>query len=93
MPTIRKRQDWGLFLLILKKHGVAYGMSEPLAYYRKRRGSISMKKRALVKYNMQVYRKVLGYSKAKASVYLWLVFMPTYFSKKIVTWMRNLFYS
>ena len=93
MPTIRKRQDWGLFLLILKKHGVGYGMCEPLAYYRKRRGSISMKKSTLIKYNMLVYQKVLGYSKAKASLFFWAVFMPTYFSKKFATWVRNLFYS
>ena len=92
MPTLRKRQDWGLFLLILKKFGVAYGMKEPLAYYRKRKGSISMKKRELIKYNKQVYQKVLGYSKIKATLYFWMVFMPTYFSKKVYMWWTNLFY-
>ena len=30
-PDIRKRQDWGLWLNILKKVKVAYGMKEPLA--------------------------------------------------------------
>ena len=34
MPTIRKRQDWGLWLIILRKCRVAYGMKEPLAVYR-----------------------------------------------------------
>lgn len=92
MPTLRKRQDWGLFLHILQRHGTAYGMKEPLAYYRRREGSISTKKRALIKYNMQVYRKVLGYSKVKATLYLWLVFMPTYFAKKVGVWLRNIFF-
>ena len=67
-------------------------MKEPLAYYRRREGSISTKKRALIKYNMQVYRKVLGYSKVKATLYLWLVFMPTYFAKKVGVWLRNIFF-
>lgn len=93
MPTIRKRQDWGLFLLILREHGVAYGMSEPLAYYRKRRGSISMKKRTLIKYNILVYRRVLGYSKVKSILFFWTVFMPTYFLKCMSAWVRNLFNS
>lgn len=90
MPTIRKRQDWGLFLLILKEHGVAYGMSEPLAYYRKRRGSMSAKKYTLVKHNALMYMKVLGYSPLKARLYVWLVFMPTYLVKKVCIGLRNL---
>ena len=93
MPTIRKRQDWGLFLLILKEHGIAYGLNEPLAYYRKRKDSISTKKYSLIKYNVKVYQKVLGYSKTQAHLYMWLVFMPTYFLKRLYTWARNVFYS
>lgn len=44
MSSIRKRQDWGLWLEILAKCKVAYGIKEPLAYYRIRKGSISNKK-------------------------------------------------
>lgn len=92
MPTLRKRQDWGLFLLILKNFGVAYGIKEPLAYYRKHRDSISTQKYTLVKYNIKVYQKVLGYTKAKSALYMWLVFMPTYFFKRLRMWVQNLFY-
>lgn len=44
MSSIRKRQDWGLWLEILAKCKVTYGIKEPLAYYRIRKGSISNKK-------------------------------------------------
>ena len=44
MPPLRKRQDWGLWLMILKKCRTAYGMKEPLAIYRQRTDSISSKK-------------------------------------------------
>lgn len=91
MPTIRKRQDWGLFLLILKEWGVAYGMSEPLAYYRKRGDSISAKKFTLIKHNILIYRKVLGFSSVKSCFYVWMVFMPSYFLKKIGIKVCNLF--
>lgn len=92
MPTLRKRQDWGFFLQILKEHRVAYGMREPLAYYRRRSDSISTRKCSLIKYNMQVYKKVLGYSKAKSAIYMWLVFMPTYLLKRTCRGVRNLFF-
>ena len=41
MPTIRKRQDWALFMMIVRQCKVAYGIEEPLAYYRVRSDSIS----------------------------------------------------
>lgn len=82
MPTIRKRQDWALFLTIMKKCRVAYGMVEPLAYYRKTPDSISRKKITLLKYNAQVYQHVFGYSVLTSYLYLFLVFLPTYFVKK-----------
>ena len=42
MPTIRKRQDWALFLQIIKECKVCYSYpSKPLAYYCVRKNSIS----------------------------------------------------
>lgn len=82
MPTIRKRQDWALFLMIMKKCEVAYGMVEPLAYYRKTPESISRKKLTLLKYNAKVYQHVFGYSIPTSYLYLFLIFLPTYFIKK-----------
>jgi len=81
MPTIRKRQDWALFLNILKKCRTAYALQEPLALYRKTPESISRKKFALLKYNAQVYQTVFGYSKAKSYAYLYGIFLPSYFTK------------
>lgn len=83
MAPIRKRQDWGLWLEILAKCKVAYGLKEPLAYYRVRTGSISNKKFALVKHNINVYRQILKYSTLKAYLYFGFVFVPSYLLKKM----------
>ena len=83
MSSIRKRQDWGLWLEILSKCKVAYGMKEPLAYYRVRSGSISNKKLALIKHNINVYRTILKYPPLKAYLFFYFVFVPSYLWKKI----------
>lgn len=78
MPEIRKRQDWALFLTILKRCGVAWGIRRPVAYYRRRAGSVSSRKLRLLGYNARVYRVVLGYSWLRAYAYLLFCFLPTY---------------
>jgi len=83
MPTIRKRQDWGLWLLIVKKCRYAYGLKTPLAVYRLRDNSISSSKWSLVSFNIKVYREVLNYSLFKSYLIFILLFLPTYFFKKI----------
>lgn len=83
MPLLRKRQDWGLWIEILSKCKVAYGVKEPLAYYRVRNGSISSKKLSLIKYNIAVYRTILNYSAVKAFLFFFFIFLPSYFAKKI----------
>lgn len=90
MPTIRKRQDWALFLTILQKCGKAYGMIEPLAIYRRVPGSISANKLKLVKYNAKVYQHVFGYSKFTSYLYVLFIFLPTYFLKRFTNWIANL---
>lgn len=90
MPTIRKRQDWALFLTILKKCGNAYGMIEPLAIYRRVPGSISANKFKLVKYNAKVYQHVFGYSQTLSYLYVLFIFLPTYFVKRTTNWVTNL---
>ncbi|MED4127779.1 MULTISPECIES: glycosyltransferase family 2 protein [Shouchella] len=57
MPTIRTRQDLMLWLAILKKGHIAYGMNEELAAYRKVGGSISSNKWKAAKQNWHIYRK------------------------------------
>lgn len=81
MPSIRKRQDWALFLTIIKECGVAYGIQEPLAYYRIRKGSVSNRKLSLIKYNAQVYKDILGFSTIKSYIYLFFRFLPAYTAK------------
>lgn len=83
LPDLRKRQDWGLWLRVMARCRVAYGMKEPLAYYRIRSGSISRNKMSLVRFNISVYEKVLGYSRVRAFLMFAFVFLPAYFMKKL----------
>lgn len=83
MSSLRKRQDWGLWLEIIAKCKVAYGVKEPLAYYRLRKGSISNKKLSLIKYNINVYRTILKYSSLKSYFLFLFMYMPSYIGKKI----------
>jgi teichuronic acid biosynthesis glycosyltransferase TuaG len=62
ISAIRKRQDWMLWLKILKKIKIAHPVPESLAYYRIRDNSISTSKLDLIKYNFAVYRKFHGFS-------------------------------
>ena len=55
IDKIRKRQDWMLWLTILKKIKVAQPIPEVLAYYRVRKNSISASKIELLKFNFNVY--------------------------------------
>jgi teichuronic acid biosynthesis glycosyltransferase TuaG len=57
ISSIRKRQDWMVWLTILKKIKTAYPVTESLAFYRIRQNSISSSKTALLKHNYSVYRK------------------------------------
>lgn len=82
MPTIRRRQDWAYKLLLLKKGFDAYGIPEPLAYYRVGNQSLSSNKFKLFKYNFAVFRKVLRYSLVK-SFYKMCAFLPFYFIFKL----------
>ncbi|MBQ9230107.1 MAG: glycosyltransferase family 2 protein [Prevotella sp.] len=81
MPAIRKRQDWALFLNILKECQICFCVTEPLAYYRQRTHSVSSNKLSLIKYNVNVYETVFGFSKIRAYLYFLTHFMPTYYLK------------
>jgi glycosyltransferase involved in cell wall biosynthesis len=58
MPDISKRQDFALWLKILKKIPVACGLNEPLAYYRVRTASISSNKFKASLYNWKLYKDI-----------------------------------
>jgi hypothetical protein len=70
MPEIRKRQDFGLWLKILRRVPVAYGLDEPLAEYRVRSSdSVSSNKLKASLYNWRLYREVEKLPLAKALYY------------------------
>ncbi|WP_298515431.1 glycosyltransferase [uncultured Kordia sp.] len=81
MPNIRKRQDWALWLTLIKKVGFAYSLEEPLAKYRVRENSISSNKLNLLKYNYTIYRKALKFGAFKSSLYLIRFLIEHFFIK------------
>ena len=82
MPERRKRQDWALWLSILKKIGHTKGIQEPLAKYRIRENSISNNKTALLKYNYLIYSEFLKYSRLKSMFRMGVFLKEHFFVKK-----------
>ena len=62
VPHIKKRNDFALWLQVLKKIDIGYGMSEILASYRVRSDSLSGNKLKLIKYHWELYRKIERHS-------------------------------
>ena len=56
--NIKRRNDFVMWLAVIKKAKYAYGLQEILGYHRVRSGSISYKKSDLMKYQWKVYRKI-----------------------------------
>ena len=84
ISPIRKRQDWMLWLSILKKIKSTKPVPESLAYYRIRSNSISTAKVNLLQYNYAVYKQYHGFNQIVSAlcmlVFLWnqLVIKPRY---------------
>lgn len=68
VPEIKKRNDFALWLKILKKEPYVYGMQDCLARYRVRTDSISHNKMKLIKYHWILYKKIEKLSVIKTSV-------------------------
>ncbi|MNQ83918.1 putative teichuronic acid biosynthesis glycosyltransferase TuaG [compost metagenome] len=62
IEATQKRQDWRLWLTILKQIQVTKPVPEPLAFYRIRKDSISSSKFKLIKHNFGVYREFHGFN-------------------------------
>jgi len=63
VPAIRKRNDFALWLQILKKTKYCYGMTDILATYRMgRSGSVSSNKIKQAKYHWQLYYEIEGHN-------------------------------
>lgn len=75
MPLILKRQDYALWLKILKQIPYGYGMNEPLAYYNVRNISISSNKLTTSLYNWKLYREIEKLPLHKAIYYFgWYIY-------------------
>lgn len=70
MKDLKNRQDWLLWLDLLKKTDYAYNVSEKIAYYRERNDSISSNKIKMMKFNWLIYYKYEGFSFIKSSYYI-----------------------
>jgi hypothetical protein len=78
-PCIKKRQDWGLWLIALKKsRSNSIGLDQTIAKYRVHRNSISRNKLNLLKHNFTVYHKCLNFSYIK-SLFFMVLFLYEYF--------------
>lgn len=69
MPDIRKRQDFGLWLRILKMVDAGHPIPESLAQYRVRSGSVSANKLTAAKYTWSIYRDVEKLGLARSAYY------------------------
>jgi hypothetical protein len=68
MPEMLKRQDYALWLSIMRDGHDARGLAEPLAVYRAQQaGSLSSNKLSLVSYNWALYREHEGLSVPRAT--------------------------
>lgn len=62
MPLIRSRHDFALWLQLLKTHGTAYGIPEPLAVLHLAKGTLSANKIVSTYDTWRMYRDVIGLS-------------------------------
>lgn len=91
MPLIRRRQDYGLWLSLLKRTGYAYGLNDDsLAKYRLRSGSISSNKATTSVYTWRLYREVERLNIIKAVYYFSHYFIRAVLRKKFPSIARKL---
>lgn len=83
----RKRQDWIMWLTILKSTQIGQPVPESLAFYRVRENSLSASKIDLLKHNFGVYRNFHGFNLPKSIIcmfgflFVQLVVKPFYVKK------------
>lgn len=83
MPLIRKRQDFGLWLRLLKKTNYAYGLNETLAQYRVHSDSISANKVNAAIFTWCLYRDIEQLNIAKSLYYFIHYAVRGFFRNKI----------
>ena len=84
MPLVKKRQDFALWLELLKRFQYAYSIKNNLGFYRIRAGSLSRSKTDAFKYYWRVLRDVGGCSLPYASFNLLCYLIIVFIKKKNV---------
>lgn len=92
MPEIGVSEDWATWIKVTQKTGYAYSINRPLWKYRSVEGSLSSNKLRLAMGNLDMYKKVLGYSSLKSLLVFSFIFLPTYFNKKMHNWFDSFKY-
>jgi teichuronic acid biosynthesis glycosyltransferase TuaG len=69
LPDILKRQDYALWLQILRDGHVARGLNQVLAHHRIHGSSISRNKADAARYQWRVYRELEGLGRVKSAWY------------------------
>ncbi|WP_331459119.1 glycosyltransferase family 2 protein [Pseudoalteromonas sp. NZS100] len=91
MPLVKKRQDFALWLELLKKFEYAKGYQESLGFYRIREGSLSRSKLDAFKYYWLVLRKVGKLNILSATFNLLCYLVIVFLKKKHINIYHKLF--
>lgn len=75
IPNIKKRNDYVMWLQVIKKEKYLYGLEEPLSSHRIRNDAISSNKSSLVSYHWKVYREIekLSFVKSSYLIVYWII--------------------
>lgn len=83
MPSLRRAEDWGLWMLYLRDTDYIYTYPKALWKYRHIPGSETSNKLKMLKSVVEMYKSVLGYSLMKAWIITLFLFLPNNIYKKI----------
>ena len=70
MHDLRNRQDWALWLRLIKHSGEALFVDKPLTKYTVRSNSVSSNKLKLIKFHWLIYRRVENFNPLLSAAYL-----------------------
>ncbi|AIQ25715.1 glycosyl transferase [Paenibacillus sp. FSL H7-0737] len=75
IPDIKKRNDYVMWLQVIKKAEYIYGLEEALGSHRIRSGALSENKNSLVGYHWKVYREIenLSFIKSLYLISYWVI--------------------
>ena len=79
IPDIKKRNDFALWLQLLRQEKYIYGIKEPLVLYRVRQNSVSSSKVSLLKYHWRLYHFIENhnYLVSITGVLMWMLVKST----------------